>query len=213
MADDNVITLPPIIVSAPPPPVATGTPIGTTMARTAQYFAPGQLSQPNMPPDVATLSVNGMLFKDWETVSIHAEHVAAATEFRFTVAERFLTGELLQLGPGDRVAIYLGNSLVVDGYLELRQIGYDAERHGIELMGVNVTAPVFRSSVDTKTGSFDNMSWQQVALKCISPYDVGLKIIGVLNPLPFVKLQNQPGEMIWDFLERIARPRGIILVD
>ena len=121
------------------------------------------------------------------------------------------TGKLFQFGPGDPVAIYLGNQLVVDGFLELRQVGFDADRHAVELMGVNVTAPMFRSSVDTLTGSFDDMSWEQIALKVISPYDVGLKIVGALNPLHFVKLSNQPGEMIWDFLERIARPRGILL--
>lgn len=37
------------------------------------------------------------------------------------------------------------------------------------------------------------------------------KVVGALNPLPFVQCQNQPGETIWDFLERLARPRGIIL--
>ena len=183
------------------------------VVRPAQTVAPEQLNPSGVvPDDVATLVVNGLQFNDWESVMVHAEHLAAASQFRFTAAERYFPpGALRQFGPGDRVAIYLGNSLVIDGYLELRQIGYDAERHSIELMGVNVTAPVMRSSVDTATGSFDNMSWEQIALKVISPYNVGLKIVGALNPLPFVRCQNQPGEQIWAFLERLARPRGIIL--
>jgi prophage tail gpP-like protein len=193
----GTVELPEIIVSAAP------------------NAAPLQLNAlNNVPDDVATLSVRGQLFTDWESVEIVAEHVHAASHFRFTAAERSDQFEALkQFGPGDKCAIYLGNSLTIDGYLELRQVGYDSDRHAIELMGVNVTAPVMRSSVDTKTGSFDGMNFQQVAQKVLAPYAgiVGLKIVGAINPLPFVQLQNQPGEPIYDFLERIARPRGIIV--
>ena len=36
-------------------------------------------------------------------------------------------------------------------------------------------------------------------------------MIGQLDLTPFDKLQNEKGELIWDFLERIARPRGVIM--
>ena len=45
----------------------------------------------------------------------------------------------------------------------------------------------------------------------LAPYPGSVKTIGWLNPLPFVKLQNEIGELTWAFLERIARPRGIVL--
>jgi prophage tail gpP-like protein len=118
---------------------------------------------------------------------------------------------LRQFGPGDRVQIWLGNTMVIDGFLEHRQISYSATQHSVELMGVNYTGPVTRSSVDTQTGNFDNMNVLQVAQKVLAPYAVGVRVIGAINMLPFVKLQNQPGEHIWDFIERIARPRGIIV--
>jgi hypothetical protein len=37
----------------------------------------------------------------------------------------------------------------------------------------------------------------------------GRKKADSLNSTSFDKLQNQPGELIWDFLERIARPRRV----
>jgi prophage tail gpP-like protein len=45
----------------------------------------------------------------------------------------------------------------------------------------------------------------------IAPFGVGVKTIGTLNPTPFARLQVEPGEKLWDFLERIARPRGIVM--
>ena len=204
------VDLPEIVVT-PPPPGDTG-PSGTVINPARNTAPPLLNSGLNVPDDVATLVVNGLQFNDWESVEVTAKHWEAASEFRFTAAERSTQFTALrQFAPGDAVAIYLGNSLAIDGFLELRQVGYDAERHAVELMGVNITAPVFRSSVNTVTGAFDGMNWQQIALKCLSPFNVGLKVVGALNPLPFVQCQNQPGETIWDFLERLARPRGIIL--
>jgi prophage tail gpP-like protein len=55
------------------------------------------------------------------------------------------------------------------------------------------------------------MTFEAVARKVLSEYPVGVQVIGELNNTPFEKLQNQTGELIWDFLERIARPRGIVL--
>jgi prophage tail gpP-like protein len=226
---DTSVTLPEIVVTpdtptdakpqikrgewTPTPGVTQQNDGGATGSETTVRPVVPSLSM-NKPEDVATLVVNGMEFDDWETVSIHATHVEQASTFRFTAAERdFPAGALRQFGPGDRCQIWLGNSLVIDGFIEHRQISYDAQNHGVELQGVNFASPVLRSSVDTTTGNFDNMNVQQVAEKVLSAYAglVGVRVIGALNLLPFVKLQNQPGEQIYDFIERIARPRGIIV--
>lgn len=208
---NGTVNLPEITVT---PTTAGGGLIGQTVSvQQSSNPAPMQLNASgDVPDDVATLIVNGMEFDDWESVNIHVDYFSSQSEFRFTAAERdFPAGALKQFGPGDSVAIYLGNQLVIDGFLELRQIAYDGYRHHVELRGVNDTGPVMRSSVHTESGSFDGMPWQEVATKVLSAYDIGLKVVGTLNPIPFVRLQAQPGEMVWDFLERLARPRGIRL--
>jgi prophage tail gpP-like protein len=95
--------------------------------------------------------------------------------------------------------------------VDTRQVAYDANSHTIQISGVSNTSWMYKSSVSTESGSFDGLTFEQVATKVMSNYPVGIKVIGSLNAIPFEKLQNQPGEQIWDFLERIARPRGIIL--
>jgi prophage tail gpP-like protein len=71
----------------------------------------------------------------------------------------------------------------------------------------------YKSSVNSKTGSFDNMDFEAIARKVLAPYlgQVGIVIKGVLDPLPFDGVQNQIGESNWDFLENLARQRGIVL--
>jgi prophage tail gpP-like protein len=172
------------------------------------------------PQETAVLEVNGVKFDDWESVWVQKQRADSYTWFRFTAAERdpifgkanvFPLPSRLQFKPGDRCTITLAGTTVVTGYIETRQVAYDANQHGVMLIGKSATAWAARSSVDTKTGNFDKKNILQVAQEVIKPYGVGLKVIGQLNLTPFDKLQNEKGELVWDFLERIARPRGVIM--
>jgi prophage tail gpP-like protein len=172
------------------------------------------------PEETAVLEVNDKKFEDWESVWVEKHRADSFTHFRFTATERdpifgvknsFPLAEKLQFKPGDKCKITLAGVQVIDGIIETRQVAYDAHQHGVMLIGKSVTAWAARSSVDSKTGNFDKKNIMQVAQEVLSPYGIGLKIIGAVNMTPFTKLQCEPGERVWDFLERIARPRGVIL--
>jgi prophage tail gpP-like protein len=171
------------------------------------------------PQEIAILDVNGVRFQDWETVWVQQRWADAFTYFRFTAAERdpvflgneFPLWEKLQFRPGDWCNIMLAGQLAVTGWIETRQVAYDANQHGVMLIGKSATAKVAKSSVFTETGEFDGKSFQQIAQEVIGKYPVGIKIVGTLDPTPFDKMQAQKGELIWDFLERLARVRGIVM--
>jgi prophage tail gpP-like protein len=184
------------------------------------YSIPSRDPNSRVPYEQATLIVDGTDFQDWETVFVQLRWHDSWSYFRFTSVERdtptgpggtYRSHFYSQFMPGSITQINLGGVNVLRGYIETRQVSYDATQHGIELQGKSWTAPIARSSVNTKSGSFDGMTWQQVAEKVVSPYPTKIIPVGSLNATPFDKLQNQPGETIHDFLERTARPRGIIL--
>jgi prophage tail gpP-like protein len=172
------------------------------------------------PDEIATLIVRGQKFEDWETVWVQERRADSYSFFKFTAAERDreITTQTplwsrLQFRPDDPCQILLAGQPVINGFIETRQVAYDANSHGVMLVGKSTPAWPARSSVDTKTGNFDGKTVEQVAREVLAPYAgfVNVKVIGTLNSTPFDKLQNQPGEMIWDFLERIARVRGIVM--
>jgi prophage tail gpP-like protein len=171
------------------------------------------------PQEIAVLEVNGQTFEDWESVFVQLREAESFSYFRFTAAERdplfkqqgAPLWQKLQFKPGDECTITLAGQLAITGYIETRQVAYDANSHGVMLIGKSLTAGPARSSVDTKTGSFDKKNIVQVAQEVIAPYRAGLKVIGDVDLTPFDKLQNEKGELIWDFLERIARPRGVVM--
>lgn len=174
-----------------------------------------------MKTEIAELWVNCLKFDDWESVWVQKRWADSFSYFRFTAAERdtlitTMQGPVpawtkLQFKPDDACEIKLAGELAITGYIEERQVAYNANSHGVMLIGKSATAWAARSSVDTKTGSFDNKNIVQVAQEVISPYGVGLKVVGSPDLTPFEKLQNEKGELVWDFLERIARPRGVVM--
>jgi prophage tail gpP-like protein len=168
------------------------------------------------PQEVATILVGGgAYYTDWESVFVQNRWVDAWHTFRFTAAERDRpTGTLMQdlhLKPGDECAIYLGGELAISGVILVRQTSYDANSHGVMLQGTGRTWYAARASILDKDGNFDKMSFEQAAKRVIAPLGVNAKVVGTLDATPFEKLQLQPGETLWAFLERIARPRGIVM--
>jgi prophage tail gpP-like protein len=164
--------------------------------------------------EIAQLIVAGNIFTDWESIWLKHKWNESFAYFRFTAAERGTPPAdwtLLQFKPGDNCQITLAQQPALTGIITDRQVSYDAERHEVQLIGKSLTHWGYKSSVDTPTGNFDGQTLQQVFESVMSVYPGGTQIIGVVNPLPFEKLQNEVGELTWDFLERIARPRGAVL--
>jgi prophage tail gpP-like protein len=153
-------------------------------------------------------------FTDWESVWVQHRYGEAFAMFQFTSAEREPypdRWQALRFYPDDHVIITLGGKLAMNGIITVRQVAYDKKSHGVQLQGKGISHWSFKSSVDSKTGSFDNQSFEQIARAVLAPYPAPVQTIGTLDPTPFKRVSNQPGETTWDFLERLARPRGIIL--
>src|ERR1700757_232208 len=178
------------------------------------------------PTEEAVLIVNGQEFRDWETVWVQRRWADSCTLFRFTAAERdpifaaygssinpanFPSWTKLQFKPGDLCTVLMADQLAVTGFIESRQVAYNATQHGVQLDGKSYSFLAAKSSVQSKTGSWDGQNVLQIAQAVSAPYGVGIKVVGSLDLTPFTKLQNEKGELVWDFLERITRPRGVLL--
>jgi prophage tail gpP-like protein len=162
------------------------------------------------PLEVAKLTTAYGEFTEWESVWVQHRWADSSALFRFTCAEfspmppRW---DLLKLLPGDNVDIDLGGQPAMrTGIITDRQVGYDANSHGVELSGKSFSWVPATSSVDPPR-SFDNMGVVDIARELFPK----VVIVGSPNNMPNEHQQSQPHESKWDFLETIARPRGIVL--
>lgn len=168
-------------------------------------------------------------FDDWEQIYIKLTLFDNHGVFRFLAVERDPIPTLwqrLQFQPGDEVAIYLGGELAIVGPILIRQTAYDAVTHGVMLQGstysiytskVSVQGPESTGNMGSggsgkDEGNFDNQNFQQIASTVLSKKGIPFQFLpGQIDPTPFKKLQAEMGEPIFQFLERIARPRGVVI--
>jgi prophage tail gpP-like protein len=166
--------------------------------------------------ETVELTVNGTIYKDWTTVLVRREYGVAVSHFQFTCTEavplaRVVTS--LQIKPGDACTVKLAGHLAIAGHVYLRQASYDANRHGVMIVGRSKTGDLVDSSAPLDTGEFKEQPWESIARKMLSKHGIGLVTKGTINSTPFKRADIIPGESVFQFIERLARMRGIVLSD
>jgi prophage tail gpP-like protein len=169
---------------------------------------------PFNPAEVASLTVEGVSFQDWETVWVQHRWADGWPLFRFTAAEEATmptSWGALQFKPGDACTITLGGQLAITGIILTRQTAYDATNHQVELAGAGRTWAAGTSSVPADDANFDKMPLQAIANKVYGKNGVAVLPVGTVDATPFEKCQAQPGELCFDLVDKLARQRGATL--
>jgi prophage tail gpP-like protein len=165
--------------------------------------------------DLATLEINGQLYRDWETIQVHLtqEEVPYRT-FRFTCSEGFPLSKnfaSLRIRPGDKCQVMLANEPVVYGFVSTRQVYYDAQRHHIEIQGSSAEAGLANTSVISKTMEHKNVNYEQYARALLKPFIPQINFIvrgGQLPQFKFPRISIAHGTSIIEALEIPLRSLG-----
>src|SRR5262249_55615908 len=107
------------------------------------------------PNEIATLIVNGEIFKDWESIFVRHAFDEPFYWFRFTASEGAPLAKnwaAQRIRPGDKCEVYLAGILAVSGRVKTRQVSTSAKHHAIEIQGGGFTFDLTRASVVSKTG-------------------------------------------------------------
>lgn len=164
--------------------------------------------------EVAEVIVNGQIFRDWKTVVVEKRIDSGFHIFEFTCAERAPLPTkitLLQFKPGDLVTIKLAGIVALVGIITHREVAYDAQNHGVRLIGRSFTWDATRSSIKTTTGNFDGYNFQSIANALLGPFGSSLEVDGAIDGKPFKRCQVMPGEKVYSFLCKLAAHRDITL--
>lgn len=169
----------------------------------------------------AVLVVNGQRYEDWTSVQVVHRVLEPYPTAVFECTEQVdpknpdapsdAFWSTLKIKPGDACEIYLAGILAITGHVMIRQAGYDARQHGVQITVMGRTQDLTVSSAVTKTGNFDGQSWEAIARSLLAPFNIELQTVGKLDKTPFPQMQIQPGELVWQVLERLARSRKVVL--
>jgi prophage tail gpP-like protein len=164
--------------------------------------------------EVAVLRVNGQEYTEWESVWIQERWNESFSFFKFTANEgRVMVTDWHsdQFAPGNDVDITLGGQPVITGgTIITRQTSYNANQHMVQLTGKTYSFFPYKSSVMTDNGNFDGKTFVEIAHILLDEYG-GFELIGTPDSKPYKKAQAEKGAKIWDYLETLAREKGILL--
>ena len=138
--------------------------------------------------------------------------------FEFRAAEPNVYGDggwaNLRLKPGDPVQIILGGVQVINGNVTTRQASFDAQSHELVIAGKSLTQNL-HSSVVVKPGNYNGNTFEQATRGVLGPVGLNLSLVNPpsMASKPFTSLAVQFGESVGEFVERIAKMRGLFLTD
>jgi prophage tail gpP-like protein len=123
-----------------------------------------------------------------------------------------LTIQGAQFVPGDIVRVFLGGYPAVFGYITERHVGYDANNHGVRLIGCGDTIDLVDSSVPLdKLDGHDGQSVEQLARDLAAHLGIQIHTKGNVDGTPFENLQVLPGETPMMAIDRYAKMRSIVI--
>ncbi len=167
------------------------------------------------PEETAVLIVNGVEYRDWETVMVRAcRREFPYFHYRFTCSEGMpLSKNLaaLQIIPGDECSVYLAGQLAVTGIVNTRQVFYDARRHNVEIQGSSQVIQLGQSTAITKTGEFKDVTIKQFATALLKPFPA-IKFLthGQVSDKKFERISITPGTSVIDAIEEPLRSLGSV---
>jgi len=162
---------------------------------------------------ICQVRADGGIFDTWLVVGVSYSYqdTNPIRRFNLTCAEPS-AAKVMKLVPGDRVDVTLsGLKVIEDGFIQVRQAGYDANRHAVQISGLAKAGHIQHASADL--GQVRGYPFQAIANRVVQKYGVKFRMV---NPPPgadlaFPNVISEWGETDWEFLSRLARARGIRL--
>ncbi len=162
---------------------------------------------------IPTLVVDGNEYGGWTGLRASASIERAAGAFQLEVTDPWLPDVLMPIRPGLRCLLRLGPEVVVTGWVDAVTRDLGPRAHTVQVSGRDATADLVDCSAKVK--EYNNQTLLEIARHQVSEggWDMKVELApGSSVGAPFVRERVEPGQSVFEFLERLARHRGVLLM-
>jgi len=163
------------------------------------------------------LYIDNMVYSGWTALSIKRSLEAAAGSFSLTLSERWedaaVPASVTTAWPiysGDSAIVKIGSDIVITGYVDDVSISLSATSHSITVTGRDLTEDIVDCSAMNRPGQWLNRTLEQIASDLCKPFGVTVSA-DVVTGGPIAEVNIQPGESVFQTLERIAKGRKLLI--
>jgi len=168
------------------------------------------------PDQIATVVANGLTYQYWQTIEVEREFGTPYDFARVALADIGTPGvgwSTQRLAPCNPAAAYLDGTLVINGTVTIRQVAYDANKHGVEITISSKTLNLNKSTVLCKPGQYRHFTLQQIGSAVAGTVGVGFTVLPAPgSDFPFARISESPGQTLFSFIEGLCRMRDMHLI-
>jgi len=163
--------------------------------------------------DEVALRIDGREYLGWTALRISRRLRAMASDFTVSLSERWLGQDVPRaVAPFTPCTLHIAGELVLTGYVDTADIGYDGRSHNVVIEGRSRTEDIIDCTPDLPGGQFTGYRLDQIARAVAGPFGVEVVVdADVGDAFPDATIQRH--ETGFAFLERLARLRAVLLTD
>lgn len=167
----------------------------------------------------AILRIGGQRYGGWKRLTVTRSIEQATNAFSLDVTERWPgQPDRWPIRKGDACELILDGTTAITGYVDRRRAEFDAQSSRLMVQGRDRAADIVdsaarRPGTDSKTGDLGSLSLPALARLLCAPHGVDVRVASGLNlGAAFANCSIDPGETVWECLERYARQRAVLVM-
>lgn len=162
-----------------------------------------------------TLRIDGRIYGGWKDIRVVRSIEQSADTFELALTDRWGDERLpVPIRAGTPGELWLGDARIVTGYVDDALPEYDDQTHTVRVEGRSKAGDLVDCSLAPEKGK--PLQWSGRSLLQIAKDLAGRFGIEVSAEVDvgeaFTRVAMEPGQTVWEFLERLARIRGVRIV-
>jgi prophage tail gpP-like protein len=161
-----------------------------------------------------TVEIAGKKYTGFKNITVSQSMPNLSGEFTLSTVT---TGKAFPFTNGDICRIFIGNEQVLDGYIERIRINHNHTEHDIEISGRDKTCDVVDSSISGNLRFSATTSLIEISKKVLQSLNINnIDVFSTVDIESFGNgevISSEIGESAFDFLEKYARKRQVLLTN
>jgi prophage tail gpP-like protein len=164
------------------------------------------------PDSTLSVVVGGQRFSGWLDVRVSRGIERACGDFDISCTQRWPgQDERFDIPEGSTIQVYIGDDLVLTGYVDAIGVERDAENATCKITGRSKTCDLVDCSPSDKDLELAGLDLAQVARNVCAPF--GIDVVASDVGSTYAVAAKHHGETCWKLLERLARQRKMLVLD
>ncbi len=158
------------------------------------------------------LKIDDREYHGWKSVQITRSMQTISGYFQLGYTDRWHgQKEPLPIFPGQTCSVFIDQTPLITGHIDAINPSFDKDSRSASFSGRDRTADLVDCSTLHKPDEFRGVTLDYIVRALVAPFQIKVKVETKVGA-PFDVFKLQPGETVFEAIERAARLRGILLL-